>query len=103
MCTSTTGSIVMTFNIELDDSETNQPKVRARTEAQIRAEQKSDQHRIQKKVSANFKRNPVYAEKFKRYLDAGIMTQLFVDALFNAPDDPNDYISQINLKKHNLD
>lgn len=103
MYISTTGNIVMTFNIELADSETNPPKTRVRTEAQIRAEQKSDQHRIQKKVSANFKRNPVYAEKFKRYLDAGILTQLYVDALFNAPDDPKDYISQTDLNKHNLD
>ena len=93
----------MTLEIKLDNSEASIPNKRIRSDAQIRAEQKSEQHRVQKKVTANFKRNPVYAEKFKRYLDAGIMTQLFVDALFNAPDDPNDYISQINLKKHNLD
>ena len=93
----------MTLEIKLDNSEESIPNKRVRSDAHIRAEQKSEQHRIQKKVTANFKRNPVYAEKFKRYLDAGIMTQLFVDALFNAPDDPKDYISQINLKKHNLD
>jgi len=93
----------MTLNIQLDDTEHSIPNTRSRTEAQIRAEEKSEQHRIHKKFSANFKSDPIYAEKFKRYKDSGTLTQVFVDALKNAPDNPNDYISQTHLKKHNLD
>lgn len=93
----------MTIKIELIDSEPTQNVRRSRTEAQVKAEQKSEQHRIHKKISANFKRNATYAEKFMRYKNNGTLNQLIVDALMNAPDDPNDYIPTFDLKKHNLD
>lgn len=73
----------------------DQPEVEKtkRTEAQRNAELRHEQHRIHFKISANLKTNPAYARKFQRYQEANLLGTLLKEALLNAPENPEDFVS----------
>lgn len=74
-------------------------KKKIRRESQINAEQTHESHRINHKLAANKKTNPIYAEKFQRYKESGKLTALLHEAILNAPENPDDFIPTKTPKK----